>query len=53
MNGALNIDVNIFCRDIINGVNSWLSKVESTQLYKDNFDKFIRRYPNGLTPYIT
>lgn len=52
MNDALNIDVRIFCQDIIDGVNQWLQKVENTKLYKTNHDKFIRRYPNGLKPYI-
>ena len=52
MNDALNIDVRIFCQDIINGVNQWLQKVENTDLYKTNYDKFMRRYPDGLKPYI-
>lgn len=52
MNDALNIDVRIFCQDIINGVNQWLQEVEDTELFKANYDKFMRRYPNGLKPYI-
>lgn len=52
INDALNIDVSIFCRDIITGANNWLQKIENTQLYKTNYDKFMRRYPNGLKPYI-
>jgi hypothetical protein len=52
INDALIIDVCIFCRDIINGVNQWLKKVENTESYKANCDKFMRRYPNGLNPYI-
>lgn len=49
---ALNIDVRIFCIDIINGVHQWLKKVESTELYKKNYDKFIKRHPDGLELYI-
>ncbi|KAF0134743.1 MAG: hypothetical protein FD145_460 [Candidatus Saganbacteria bacterium] len=52
MNDALNIDVHIFCNDIVAGVNDWLQKVENSELYKINYDKFMRRYPNGLKPYI-
>ena len=52
MNDALNIDVRIFCQDIVEGANKWLQKVENTELYKKNYDKFMRRYPNGLEPYI-
>ena len=52
MNDALNIDIHIFCQDIIDGVNQWLQKVENTDLYKTNYNKFMRRYPKGLKPYI-
>ncbi len=51
LNDVLIIDVRIFCLDIINGVNQWLKKVENTESYKANCDKFMRRYPNGLHPY--
>ncbi len=52
MNNALNIDVSIFCQDIIDGVNLWLKEVEDTELFKKNYNKFMRRYPKGLEPYI-
>ena len=52
LNDALNIDVRIFCSDIIEGVKEWLRKVENTELYKKNYDKFMMRHPNGLKPYI-
>jgi len=52
MNDALNIDVRIFCKDIINGVRVWLGKVEGTTKFSSNMAKFIRRYPRGLSPYI-
>jgi len=52
MNAALNIDVRIFCSDMIEGTKKWLQKVEKTDLYKENYNKFMKRYPNGLAPYI-
>lgn len=52
LNDALNIDVRIFCNDIIEGAKIWLQRYENTELYKRNYDKFMRRYPNGLAPYI-
>ncbi|PIP17784.1 MAG: hypothetical protein COX43_02405 [Parcubacteria group bacterium CG23_combo_of_CG06-09_8_20_14_all_35_9] len=52
MNDALNIDVRIFCNDITEGAEKWLDENEETELYKKNYDKFMRRYPNGLSPYI-
>ena len=51
-NDALNIDVRIFCSDIIEGAREWLKEVENTDLYKKNYSKFLRRYPEGLAPYI-
>lgn len=52
MNDALNIDVKIFCNDIISGAEKWLKENENTGLYKKNYHKFMRRYPSGLPPYI-
>ena len=52
MNDALNIDVRIFCNDIIDGANVWLQEYEGTELFKQNHEKFMTRYPNGLAPYI-
>jgi hypothetical protein len=52
MNDALNIDVCIFCNDIIEGARAWLQKYEETELYKKNYGKSMSRYPNGLAPYI-
>ena len=51
-NDALIIDVRIFCTDIIEGVLDWLRQNEGTELYERNYDKFMRRYPQGLSPYI-
>jgi len=52
LNDALNIDVRIFCLDIVEGAREWLGEVEQTQRYERNYSKFMRRYPNGLPPYI-
>lgn len=52
MNGALNIDVRIFCIDIIDSCKSWLNIHQTSALFQTNYNKFMRRYPNGLSPYI-
>jgi len=52
LNDALNIDVNIFCKDIIEGANKWLIKNENMDNYKKNSDKFMERHSQGLAPYI-
>lgn len=52
IDNALNIDVRIFCKDIISGAESWLTEYEGTELYKKNYNKCMMQYPNGLPPYI-
>lgn len=52
LNDALNIDVNIFCNTMIKSVRHWLSSVQNNNNFKNNYSSFIRRYPNGLPPYI-
>jgi hypothetical protein len=49
---ALNVDVRIFCGDLITSANTWLVANENTANYQNNLAKFIRRHPNGLPPYI-
>ena len=52
MQDALNIDVNIFCQDIIASAREWLKEVKDTDQFKINFEKFVKRHPTGLAPYI-
>jgi hypothetical protein len=52
MNDALCIDLNLFCREMISGTVLWLKQVETTPRFIGNYERFVRRYPNGLAPYI-
>ena len=52
LNDALNIDVSIFCNDIIEAANTWFKEVENSDNYKNNYPHFMQRYPTGLSPYI-
>ena len=52
LNDALNIDVGLFCREMAAGARNWLNAVENTPRFRANYDKFARRYPNGLAPYL-
>jgi hypothetical protein len=52
LNDALNFDIRIFCSDMIHGAEKWLKEYENTPLYQENYNKFVRRYPDGLKPYI-
>lgn len=52
MKGAYNIDVEIFCRDFIKKARQWLVTAKKMPNFQQNIDKFMQRYPDGLTPYI-
>ena len=48
----MNIDVGIFSGDVLTGAEQWLAKVEGSEPNETNYDRFLKRYPNGLPPYI-
>jgi len=51
-NNALNLDVQIFCADIVAGCRAWLAAVEGSEQYKTNWAASMQRHPDGLAPYI-
>ncbi len=52
LNGALNIDVSIFCTDVLKGVEAWLLVAEQSPNYKKNYPLFMQRHPEGLAPFV-
>ena len=48
----LNIDVRIFIEDVAEGALLWLERAQHTPLFAGNVERFARRYPDGLPPYI-
>ncbi len=48
INDALNIDLNIFCEDLITSAEAWLTANEGTSLYAINAAKFIQRRTEGI-----
>jgi len=48
---ALNIDVTIFCREMVRSTIEWLRAVDDSDLVQANLGRFVRRYPEGLPPY--
>lgn len=52
INGAFTIDVVRFCQRVVNSVEEWLAARENTDRFKTNYAKFMRRYPDGLSPFI-
>jgi hypothetical protein len=53
LNDALNIDVSIFCNDILDGAEVWLKNARDTVEFKNNYPLFMQRYPTGFPPYIS
>lgn len=52
LNGALNIDVRRFCKDVVAGAWQWLSDMVSDPDFHRNYANFLKRYKGGLLPYI-
>jgi hypothetical protein len=52
MNDALNIDVRIFCADIVNGARRWQVDVVGSTVVEANRQLFVQRYPDGLVPFV-
>jgi hypothetical protein len=52
MNGALNIDLKVFCNGVTAAARYWLHKVGGTDPFETNSKNLIRRYADGLGPYI-
>jgi hypothetical protein len=52
LNDALNIDVQIFCEDMVAGVEQWLPAAQQLPHFAANVQRFVTRYPGGLKPYI-
>lgn len=52
INDALNIDVRLFCLDIVKGARRWVEQVTGTEPYETNLNASVRRYAKGLPPYI-
>lgn len=52
MDHALNIDVRMFCLEMVAAARNWLTSVQGTEPYETNLNAFVQRYPDGLPPYI-
>lgn len=52
LEGALCIDVDAFCTEVVEGARSWLDEAEGTDRYEQNYERFASRHPNGIEPYI-
>jgi hypothetical protein len=52
VNDALVIDLPTFCREVVTGTRRWLDQAESSSRYQTNYERFAKRHPRGLRPYI-
>ena len=52
LNDALNIDVRVFCSDIVEGAFAWQRDVDGSPVVEKNRQLFVQRYDSGLAPYI-
>ena len=52
MGDALNLDISLFCRDVVTAASDWLVNAERTRTYQANYPHFLQRYPEGIAPYI-
>lgn len=52
INDALNIDIKIFCSNMISSVRKWEQEMKNNPNFIKNYDNLIKVYPNGLPPYI-
>lgn len=52
MNDALTIDLPSFCLEVAQGYRSWVSSAKGTVNYERNIANTMKRYSNGLSPYI-
>lgn len=50
MNGCLNIDVQVFCSDMIGSVCDWFESVVGTNPFEKNHAQSMQRYPLGFGP---
>jgi len=46
------IQLDAFVEEVLWGCERWLEAVEGTKPFSENYDKFARRHPQGVAPYI-
>ena len=52
INGALNIDAQVFVDDVVRAAESWFTAAQSDPTVQMNYARSIQRHPGGLPPYI-
>lgn len=53
INDALNLNIKLFCTSILDAVEKWFEIIQYDDNFTNNYKKFMKRYENGLHPYIS
>jgi hypothetical protein len=51
-NNALNLDIAIFCKDVIDGAEAWFALKKTDENVQRNLANLVQFHPNGLSPYL-
>lgn len=49
---TIDINLNTFCTDMITSVKNWWLNYQNDPVVQNNYKNMVKRYPNGLPPYI-
>lgn len=52
LNGALNLDVQAFCADMVGGARRWHATVSTSPHFMKNSQSALQTFPEGFPPYI-
>ncbi|MDM0505238.1 hypothetical protein QTH15_05595 [Clostridium perfringens] len=52
IDNALNLDINLFCKGMIDAVRYWFAEVSESENFKKNYNNIVKRHLNGLSPFI-
>lgn len=52
LDNALNIDVRIFCQDMVDAAREWLNHMSENPTVHNNLQNLLQRRPNGIPPYV-
>ena len=49
---AINIDLPLFCNEMVNCAFEWWEKNKNNEIIKKNYEKVVRYHAEGLAPFI-
>jgi len=49
---ALNLDITLFCKDVIDSVDEWFAAKKADPCVQKNLANLVQFHPNGLLPYL-